>query len=180
LPKSASSLPLCISGCRYYDWKIAYLWSTYGFLCTFAPSPPPPPLPIASHSFLLLSWSCFIYPCASLFIFPNYYLPYCVVLFVSPAITRADKLGTALSSSSVFSPAWQLLVESTSGLIHENEITFVVNTSSREYQYTTDRSPLYRRPNRRWDGMGWEFVRSHCSRSGYATRQMKVGYPDRA
>ena len=59
-------------------------------------------------------------------------------------------------------------------ITHENEITFIVSISSREYQYITDRSPLLPPPR---TGVGGGFLLSRCFRSGYATWQMRSDIP---
>lgn len=96
---------LCIS---YYDRKIAYLWSTYGFLCTFPP--PFPSLFTLRVAFLFVtSLIICIYPCASLLIFSQFIIylivgsSYCSFLPRQLGMTRSGRCQT---NSSVLLTAW--------------------------------------------------------------------------
>ena len=125
-----------------------------------------PSSPIASHSFLLLSWS-FVYIRAPHYLCSKFIICLIVVLFVSPAKTRADTFGRELpSGSSVLFPRVATLAESASGLLSPTKMKSHLSPTSRAGSVRTLSTgiPLYRRPKRKGRRGGGN------SRNGYATR----------
>lgn len=153
-----------------------YLWSTHGFLCTFAPSPslvPFAPCATSPHLFVASRGHMYIYPYTLLLIFRVCYLFTLLSHYSSPAPTRSDTLGV-LRTIRLLGTFPRVVVHTRGGraaytIPHENEITFIFGISSREYQRLTGV------PSTGALNGVCAFVLSRLS-----ARQMKVGYPDRA
>ena len=131
------SSSLCISGCWYYDRKIAYLWSTYGFLCTFARPPLCNPF-CCSRDRVYIS------------VLAVNDIPDLIFTLLSHYSSHPRQLGLMCSGqhyppARCFSPRGDPRgVGERPAVACENEITFIA--ASREYHHRAGRSPPLQAP----------------------------------